>query len=195
MSSNRITDFVGTELPEYAVEISMANREAKDATYNWLEDRKPTYSPQGCADGTYEVTHLGINGPMEFVIEISDDKIADVTVVSHNEVENFGTRAIDQVPGEIVAANSLDVDLVSGAGTRLAPGGPTFHSKLRPPTPARTPPRRPSRRTPRRSASTLRAPRSRSDAGRSGPTPRGPPPPSARPAPPRRGARRSGPAP
>ena len=49
MSSNRITDFVGTELPEYAVEISMANREAKDATYNWPEDRKPTYGPQGCA--------------------------------------------------------------------------------------------------------------------------------------------------
>lgn len=31
-SSNRIADFVGTELPEYAVEISVANREAKDAT-------------------------------------------------------------------------------------------------------------------------------------------------------------------
>lgn len=51
---------------------------------------------------------------MEFVIEIAGDKITDVTVASHNEVENFGTRAIDQVPGEIVAANSLDVDLVSG---------------------------------------------------------------------------------
>lgn len=115
MSSNRITDFVGTELPEYAIEISEANRTAKDASYNWLEDRKPTYGPQGCADGTYEVTRLGINGPMEFVVEIADDKIVDVTVVSHNEVQNFGTRAIDQVPGEIVAANSLDVDLVSGA--------------------------------------------------------------------------------
>lgn len=195
MSSNRITDFVGTELPEYAVEISMANREAKDATYNWLEDRKPTYGPQGCADGTYEVTRLGINGPMEFVIEISDDKIAGVTVVSHNEVENFGTRAIDQVPGEIVAANSLDVDLVSGAGTRLAPGGPTFHSKLRPPTPARTPPRHLSRRTPRHSASIPRAPRSRTPAGRSDPAPRRPPLPSARSAPPHLGARRSGPAP
>ena len=124
MSSNRITDFVGTELPEYAVEVSMANREAKDATYNWPEDRKPTYGPQGCADGTYEVTRLGINGPMEFVIEIAGDKITDVTVASHNEVENFCTRAIDQVPGEIVAASSLDVDLVSGAGTQTRPGRP-----------------------------------------------------------------------
>ena len=110
--------------PEYAVEASLAADEATHAKYNWLVDQKPVVSAEGCADGTYEVTRLGINGPMEFVIEIAGDKITDVTVASHNEVENFGTRAIDQVPGEIVAASSLDVDLVSGAGTQTRPGRP-----------------------------------------------------------------------
>lgn len=115
MATNRIVDFEGTELPTYAVEASLAADEATHANYNWLIDQKPTASPTGCADGTYEVTRNGLGGPMTVSVEIAGDVITRVTVGEHHETPIYGTRALDQLPAAIVAANGLDVDTVSGA--------------------------------------------------------------------------------
>ena len=38
-----------------------------------------------------------------------------IEVVEHHETEGIGTLAVDQMPGRILEAQSLDVDIVSGA--------------------------------------------------------------------------------
>lgn len=48
-------------------------------------------------------------------VTIEGDRITSVEVGENKETETIGSVAIEQIPGEVVAANSLDVDLVSGA--------------------------------------------------------------------------------
>ena len=57
----------------------------------------------------------GMEGPVTVEIAFSQDKIYSVTVTEANETPDIGTKAIDALPGNIVAENSLDVDAVSGA--------------------------------------------------------------------------------
>ena len=49
-------------------------------------------------------------------VEINDGKIATVTVGDNSETEGIGSKAIEQLPDAIVAANGTEgVDAVSGA--------------------------------------------------------------------------------
>lgn len=57
----------------------------------------------------------GMEGPVKVEIAFSQDKIYSVTVTEANETPDIGTKAIDALPGTIVAENSLNVDAVSGA--------------------------------------------------------------------------------
>ncbi len=115
MATNRVIDFVGTELPEYAIEASVAANKARDEGYHFLLGAKPSTPVENVADGTYTSTHCGIQGPITVTTVIADGRIADVQVGDNKETEGFGTIAIEQIPPAIVAANSLDVDAVSGA--------------------------------------------------------------------------------
>lgn len=115
MATNRVIDFVGTELPEYAIEASEVANAQRDQGYHFVLDNLPHTAVEGCADGTYTATRCGINGPIEVSVTISGGNISDVTVGANKETEGFGTVAIDQMPAAIVAANSLDVDTVTGA--------------------------------------------------------------------------------
>lgn len=65
--------------------------------------------------GTYTGTAAGRNGDVTVEVVLSQDKIESVTVTDHQETEGIGTLAVDQIPGEIVDAQSVDVDDVSGA--------------------------------------------------------------------------------
>ncbi|MBE5967882.1 MAG: flavocytochrome c [Lachnospiraceae bacterium] len=65
--------------------------------------------------GTYEGSAEGFGGTLTVSVTLSTDKIEKVEVKSHQETEGVGTKAIDALPGEIVAKNSTDVDTVSGA--------------------------------------------------------------------------------
>ncbi len=115
MATNRVVDFEGTELPEYAIESSQEADDARQAAYNWLVDQKPTGSADGCSDGTYQATRNGIAGPIEVSVEVSGGRVSSVTVGDNSETEGIGTIAIEQLPDEIVSANGLDVDVVAGA--------------------------------------------------------------------------------
>ena len=66
-------------------------------------------------DGTYSATVDGQDGPMEVEVEIAEGKIANVTIVSNNETESVATNALSSLPETIVAENSVNVDIVSGA--------------------------------------------------------------------------------
>ncbi len=115
MATNKIVDFTGSELPDYAVQISEAANKAREQQYHWLIDTKPTVSPSGCADGTYTAQRIGLQGYVPVILTIEGDRITGFEVGDNNETETIGSVAIDTIPGEVIEANSLDVDVVSGA--------------------------------------------------------------------------------
>lgn len=70
----------------------------------------------GLKDGEYTAEGKGIGGKVPVTVEIKDGKIATVTVGDNSETEGIGSKAIEQLPSAIVAANGTEgVDAVSGA--------------------------------------------------------------------------------
>ena len=68
------------------------------------------------ADGEYTASSKGIGGDVPVTVTIKDGKIASVTVGDNSETQGIGSKAIEQLPDEIVEANGTDgVDAVSGA--------------------------------------------------------------------------------
>ena len=60
-------------------------------------------------------TAQGINGDVTVEVTLTKDTIYSVKVTEQQETEGIGDKAIAAVPDEIVAANSTQVDAVSGA--------------------------------------------------------------------------------
>ncbi|WP_018306546.1 FMN-binding protein [Desulfitobacterium hafniense] len=72
-------------------------------------------------DGTYEgISNKGIQPGLKVSVTIKDDKITDVTVTENGETEGVGSRAIDELPGKIVEAQSTEVEAISGASLSSA---------------------------------------------------------------------------
>ena len=71
----------------------------------------------GCRAGADQRTGEaeGYGGAIKVTVTMNGDDITDVRVVSHNETQGVGTRAIDALPAAIEEADSIDVDSVSGA--------------------------------------------------------------------------------
>ena len=67
-------------------------------------------------DGTYTAEGKGIGGKVPVTVEVKDGKVATVTVGDNSETQGIGSKAIEQLPEAIVAANGTEgVDAVSGA--------------------------------------------------------------------------------
>lgn len=66
-------------------------------------------------DGTYEATAKGNNGPIIVSVSIADGKIAEVSVISHEETEGIYNVPFERIPQQVVAYQSLAVDVVTGA--------------------------------------------------------------------------------
>lgn len=68
------------------------------------------------AEGEYlGVSHSGMGGDLYVKVTMDGDNIAKVEVVDHKETDGISDPAISQIPEAIVAANSAEVDSVSGA--------------------------------------------------------------------------------
>lgn len=68
------------------------------------------------AEGSYTGTAAGYHGDLSVTTEIDKDgKIINITVGENTETEEIGTVAIERIPRRIIKAQSLDVDIVSGA--------------------------------------------------------------------------------
>ena len=67
------------------------------------------------ADGTYTGTAQGRNAPVKVEVTITSGKIASVKVVDQKETKGISDPALAKIPGEIVAGQTTNVDLVSGA--------------------------------------------------------------------------------
>lgn len=65
--------------------------------------------------GTYTGKAPGKNGDVTVEVTLTSDAIKEVKVTDHQETAGIADPAIEKVPGEIVEAQSLNVDLVSGA--------------------------------------------------------------------------------
>ena len=63
----------------------------------------------------YTIEVEGHNGPMTVEVNIDGDTITRVEVVEHEETDGLADPALEDVPAAIVAANSANVDVVSGA--------------------------------------------------------------------------------
>lgn len=65
--------------------------------------------------GTYTATVDGRNGPLTMEGVFIEDAIESLTVTSHSETEGISDGAIQDLPQQIVDAQSLQVDAVAGA--------------------------------------------------------------------------------
>lgn len=75
----------------------------------------PAALADGLADGTYSGLGNGNNGAITVDVTVAGGAITAVTVTDHSETAGICDAAIEKIPQEIVAANSADVDTVSGA--------------------------------------------------------------------------------
>ena len=67
-------------------------------------------------DGEYIASGKGIGGEVPVTVEVRGGVIASVTVGENSETQGIGSKAIEQLPEAIVAANGTEgVDAVSGA--------------------------------------------------------------------------------
>ena len=66
-------------------------------------------------DGVYKGTADGYAKNLSVQVEISDGKISDIEITSHNETPGFYEKAFELVPAEIIENQSTNVDTASGA--------------------------------------------------------------------------------
>jgi len=57
----------------------------------------------------------GFGGPVDVTVTVEDGKIVSVEATGAKETEGIGSLALEQLPAKIVEANSVEVDVVSGA--------------------------------------------------------------------------------
>lgn len=79
------------------------------------EEPKPAAS--GYKDGTYVGKGEGfsVDIPLQVEVQVKDGKISKVTIIKHDETAGVSDAAREKVPAAIVAKQSPDVEIVSGA--------------------------------------------------------------------------------
>ncbi len=70
---------------------------------------------EGGVSGTYSATAEGFGGEVTVTLTLEDGKLTAVEAVGENETAEVGGRALELMPSSMVAANSVEVDGVSGA--------------------------------------------------------------------------------
>lgn len=84
---------------------SSAEEESVEKTKNEL-----AFTP-----GTYEGEAEGNNGIIKVSVEVNESEIIGIEVIESSETEAISKKAIEEIPQEIVAAQSVAVDTISGA--------------------------------------------------------------------------------
>ncbi|MFZ0446757.1 MAG: flavocytochrome c [Bacillus sp. (in: firmicutes)] len=70
--------------------------------------------------GTYEGISTGHGGEIKAKVTVSKDKIENIEITADDETGSIGGGATEQLTGEIIATQSLAVDVVSGASESSA---------------------------------------------------------------------------
>ena len=66
-------------------------------------------------DGDYSFTTTGYVGEIEITVSIRDNAISAITVGENNETIGLGSKALEMLPEEIIAAQSTGIDGVTSA--------------------------------------------------------------------------------
>jgi fumarate reductase flavoprotein subunit len=69
----------------------------------------------GGPSGTASATAQGFGGDVTVTITLTNGKITAVEAVGDGETEGIGSMAIGQLPGDILAKGTVEVDAVAGA--------------------------------------------------------------------------------
>ena len=64
--------------------------------------------------GSYETTYNGHNGPISIKTTFSDSCVTKIEVLSQEETPHIGDCAFDQLIPQIVEANGIGMDAISG---------------------------------------------------------------------------------
>jgi fumarate reductase flavoprotein subunit len=75
---------------------------------------KKTTAP-AAGNGTYTGTAKGYGGAVEVTLEIRDGAIVSASAVGAEETDQVGGPALSLLPGMMVSANSIEVDIITGA--------------------------------------------------------------------------------
>ena len=65
---------------------------------------------EGFTPGSYTGCAQGFGGPVEVTVEVSEDAIVSIHVGNHNETLGIGSRAVDELPQQMILAQSADVE-------------------------------------------------------------------------------------
>ena len=118
---------LGKPLADEVDSVSFATNHARparytiwDGTYNeeplpntaYAEDFK---KDAVAGENEYIGTGTGVGGALKVKVTLDNDKISAVEVISHQETDGIGTKAIEDLPAAIVSANSTEVDNVASA--------------------------------------------------------------------------------
>lgn len=92
----------------------VSERVTDTETENAAEDTQTATGSFELADGVYKGSATGFSGPVTVAITIMDKKITSIDILSSTDDEAFFNRA-KAVIDRIIASQSFDVDVVSGA--------------------------------------------------------------------------------
>lgn len=93
---------------------SVTDAETETETENAAEDTQTHAGSFELADGVYKGSATGFSGPVTVAVTIMDKKITSIDILSSTDDEAFFNRA-KGVIDRIIASQSFDVDVVSGA--------------------------------------------------------------------------------
>ena len=122
VSNSETPEIAGGALEQIPAAIVAANSADVDivagATYTSngiINAVKNALASAGSSGGALTGTADGFMGPITVSVTMDGDTITAVEVVSNSETPEIAGTALEQIPAAIVAANSADVDVVSGA--------------------------------------------------------------------------------
>lgn len=115
-ASHAMAVYYGNVAGKVAASNDVSNYQAKVYENAAAENAGVSAEGTTLADGVYEASGKGIGGSVPVTVTIEDGKIAAVEIGDNSETDGIGSKAIEQLPDEIVAANgTTGVDAVAGA--------------------------------------------------------------------------------
>ncbi len=101
---------------------TVSSRAAATAVQRLLESQDPAVAEEPAEaafaeleDGTYTGSARGYNDQVEVEFTVEDGEVTSISVVSHGDTPGIAEPAFDRIIEEVISAQSLEVDIVSGA--------------------------------------------------------------------------------
>lgn len=85
------------------------------ASENTPEEGTTSVITTGWKDGTYDGEGTGFGGPIKVSVVVKDGKISSIGVLSHDREDDAYYNMAEAVIPRVIAINSTNVDVVSGA--------------------------------------------------------------------------------